>query len=73
MNDVLEKYRRLLIQKRYSKNTLDIYCNYFKDFVIYFKDSNLENISTNSINAYILELIKKKNIDNCFYTADLGG
>lgn len=52
----------LLIQKRYSKNTQNIYYNYFKDFCIYFKKENLLNITTAQINAYILDLIKSKNI-----------
>lgn len=31
MNEISEQYRNRLIQKRYSKNTIDIYCNFFKD------------------------------------------
>ena len=41
MNEVLDQYRNRLIQQRYSQNTIDIYCNYFKDFCNYFKDSKL--------------------------------
>ncbi len=32
MKEVLRQYKNLLIQKRYSQNTQDIYCGYFKDF-----------------------------------------
>ena len=62
MENILKKYKDLLIQKRYSKNTQYIYCNYFKDFYAYFKKEDLPNITTAQINSYILELIKLKNI-----------
>jgi len=62
MNEVLEQYRNRLIQQRYSQNTIDIYCNYFKDFCNIFKDSKLQNIKPEQINEYILDLIKIKNI-----------
>lgn len=52
----------MLIQKRYSKNTQNIYCNYFKDFCIDFRKGELKNITTAQINSYILDLIKAKNI-----------
>ena len=62
MEEVLRQYKDLLIQKRYSQNTQDIYCSYFKDFCIYFSDQNLSTITTAQINSYILELIKSKDI-----------
>jgi site-specific recombinase XerD len=62
MDKILEKYKDLLIQKRYSNNTVKTYCNYFKDFVIYFRKEKLEKITTCQINSYILELINLRNI-----------
>jgi len=62
MNEILEQYRNRLIQKRYSKNTISIYCNYFEDFCIYFKNTKLQNILPEQINTYILQLIETKNI-----------
>ena len=62
MNDVLKKYKELLIQKRYSNNTQRIYCNYFKDFNSYFKDNELDKLTTEQINSYILDLIQSKKI-----------
>lgn len=62
MNAAIKKYRNILIQKRYSDNTIKTYCNYFKDFCVYFKNESLENITTSQINSYILDLIKSKNI-----------
>ena len=62
MNKVVEKYNNLLIQIRYSNNTIKTYCNYFKDFVISFENENLECIMIDQINSYILGLIETKNI-----------
>jgi site-specific recombinase XerD len=62
MDEVLRNYNDLLIQKRYSQNTQDIYCNYFKDFCMHFSKEELVNITTVQINSYILNLIKSKNI-----------
>jgi len=62
MNKILEQYRNRLIQRRYSQNTIEIYCNYFKDFSNYFKNYDLQNINPEQINTYILDLIKTKNI-----------
>lgn len=62
METRLKKYKDLLIQKRYSQNTQNIYYSYFKDFCNYFQNENLENITTDQINSYILDHIKSKNI-----------
>lgn len=62
MNEILTGYKNRLIQKRYSNNTQNIYCNYFRDFCLNFQNSNLEEVKTEEINTYILELIKTKNI-----------
>lgn len=57
-NGYLEK----LQQKRYSENTIKIYCHYFKQFQEYFTGKNLDNLSYERINQYILYLIKKSKI-----------
>jgi len=62
MHDSMKEYMNLLIQKRYSENTIKTYCNYFKDFCIYFNNKVLETITTSQINSYILDLIKSKDI-----------
>jgi len=59
-----EKYVNLLEQKRYSENTISIYKSYFADFIIYFNDKDLAEISKEAIDNYILNLIKEKNISN---------
>ena len=58
MHDSMKEYMDLLIQQRYSENTIKTYCNYFKDFCIYFNNKVLETITTSQINSYILDLIK---------------
>ena len=62
MDKMLTEYKNRLIQKRYSRNTQNIYCKYFRDFSDYFIDEKLEEITTEQINTYILELIQTKNI-----------
>ena len=59
-----ETYINLLEQKRYSENTISIYKSYFADFIRYFKDKDPEKISKESINSYILNLIKENNISS---------
>ena len=59
---MLTEYKNRLIQKRYIRNTQNIYCKYFRDFSDYFKDEKLEEITTEQINTYILELVQTKNI-----------
>ena len=52
-------YSELLHQKRYSKNTIKTYTAYFKDFIHYFSESKLENITHKEINDYLLHLIRE--------------
>ncbi len=62
MKEIMEKYKSLLIQKRYSANTQRIYCHYFGDFINYFNGTNIENTTKEEINRYILILIKTHKI-----------
>lgn len=55
-------YSDKLDQKRYSSSTKAIYTNYFSDFIRFFKDRELDTISSDEINEYILFLIREKNI-----------
>lgn len=51
-------------QKRYSESTIKTYCSYFKEFQVYFKGRNINEIEVSEINGYILELIRKRDISN---------
>ena len=55
-------YLDKLEQKRYSKNTQKIYTHYFADFIRFFKDYDLKEITLEEINNYILLLIRKYQI-----------
>lgn len=55
-------YLELLLRKRYSQSTINTYTNYFLQFMDYFRDQELNNITHHQINAYILELIDFKKI-----------
>jgi site-specific recombinase XerD len=59
-----EAYINLLVQKRYSLNTQKIYISYFSDFMRHVNHSQLERVSKEEINAYILKLIKENNISS---------
>ena len=55
-------YYDMLDQKRYSDSTKATYTNYFEDYIRYFDGRVLEEIPTEEINGYILELIRNKKI-----------
>ena len=57
-----DKYIQLLQQKRYSDSTVKIYSSYFGQFQKYFANYNLQKISPDQINSYILELMHKNDI-----------
>jgi integrase/recombinase XerD len=54
----------LLQQKRYSKSTIKIYSSYFSQYQEYFANDDLKQISTDQINAYIVELINNLGISS---------
>jgi len=57
-----QSYIDNLDQRRYSKSTKETYINYFEDFIRHFPNRNLDSITANEINKYILQLIREKNI-----------
>ncbi len=63
MQEALEKYTNLLVQKRYSKNTIKTYCNYFKHFLNYFKTLNelekIQDATTNQLNTKNISISQK--------------
>lgn len=48
--------------KRYSENTKKVYINYFGDFIRFFKNRELDSVSSYEINEYILTLIREERI-----------
>ncbi|MCF8226717.1 MAG: site-specific integrase [Bacteroidales bacterium] len=55
-------YLELLQQKRYSPNTIKTYTSYFLQFQKHFQTKQIEAVTKEEINDYLLELINKKNI-----------
>ena len=62
LSNIPDSYLNLLQQKRYSVSTIKIYSSYFRQFQIYFANYDLNKISSDQINAYILELMNNHNI-----------
>lgn len=54
-----QAYYDILDQRRYSESTKNTYLKYFADFMASFKNQELEEISHDSINQYILKLIRE--------------
>ena len=57
-----EGYLMLLKQKRYSRSTIKTYTSYFSQFQEYFTNQDIEFISVEQINYYIIGLINNQNI-----------
>ncbi len=59
---VPELYLNKLEQKRYSANTIKLYCHYFEEFLGYFTNTNIDEIEKKQIDNYILALIRRNRI-----------
>lgn len=55
-------YLELLEQKRYSSSTIKAYKIYFSDFMEYHKGCDLDQLTIEDINAYMLYMVKEKHI-----------
>ncbi len=60
--DVPKGYLELLKQKRYSESTIRSYCAYFKDFMHHFCNTDLDLLTLEQINSYILNLVQNEKI-----------
>ena len=58
------KYIQTLKERRYSKNTIATYCDFFSQFAGYFKNSDLKDLQKNEIEDYIYYLIEARNISH---------
>ena len=52
--------------KRYSKNTINTYVSAFTDFINYYADKNIDDITEQEIKNYLLYLIEKRKISSSF-------
>lgn len=55
-------YLELLEQKRYSLSTIKAYKIYFSDFMEYHKGQDLDLLTVEDINSYMLHMVKEKRI-----------
>lgn len=63
-NDILRVYKDKLVLKSYSLRTQTIYMHYMKQFVQDFLEKDLDRLTSDDINSYLLEMIKKQNISS---------
>ncbi len=62
--DLPDGYLEKLERKRYSEQTIRTYTGYFSDFATHFSGRNLEDITIEEINRYILGLIRDREISH---------
>ncbi len=60
--EIPEAYLNLLIRRRYSDNTIKVYCSLFKEFLKYFSLQNPENLTENDISNYQDYMVKKRRV-----------
>lgn len=58
MERFLIVYKNFLIQKRYSPNTQRSYIYFFKCFLKHFSNRDINNLTSNEINNYLLNLVQ---------------
>ncbi len=61
-----EEYIEKLKLKRYSDNTIRTYTGAFADFINYFSEKDLDEISENDIKSYLLYLFEKRKISTSY-------
>jgi integrase/recombinase XerD len=57
-------YLERLAQRRYSESTITSYCSYFKDFMHHFSSADIDTLSHDDINKYILGLVTQNGISH---------
>ena len=55
-------FKEQLILKRYSQNTVKTYCSCLLKFKDYFKGQNIDSLSKEEINSFLLHLIQEKKV-----------
>lgn len=63
---VIKKAEEKLKLKGYSKKTIKVYLNHIKNFISFLDSNNVEEISEQSINSYILFLLEEKELSHSF-------
>lgn len=63
--DLPPGFMEKLRQVRYSDHTVRVYTTYFRDFQEYFEGCDIDRITPEEINGYIVFLINEKGISTC--------
>lgn len=63
--DLPPGFMEKLRQVRYSDHTVRVYTTYFRDFQEYFEGCDIDRITPEEINGYLVFLINKKGISTC--------
>ncbi|NJN27976.1 MAG: tyrosine-type recombinase/integrase [Cyclobacteriaceae bacterium] len=61
-NKIPDEYTNLLIRRRYSENTIRTYRHYFREFINYFPDINIEDLQEDHIRQYQDDLVNEKKV-----------
>ena len=61
---VPEIYLNKLILKRYSENTINTYCSMFRQYIMFYKNMDINDLSEFEIKAYMKNLILKGKSDS---------
>ena len=57
-----DEYIDLLVRRRYSENTIKVYTHFFSEFINYFPDTKIDDLTENDIRKYQDYLISKKKV-----------
>src|SRR5690606_20749932 len=61
MDKKIELFRQLLEVKRYSTNSIETYVNAFRQFLMYFKEQDVDTLTERQIEQYInLQVTERK-------------
>lgn len=63
--DLPPAFMEKLRQVRYSDHTVRVYTTYFRDFQEYFEGCDIDRITPEEINGYLVFLINEKGISTC--------
>ncbi|MHC1706091.1 MAG: site-specific tyrosine recombinase/integron integrase [Bacteroidales bacterium] len=61
-----DAYIEKLRVKRYSENTIKTYCDCFREFINYFNNKNLSEITELDIQSYMLYLVEERKISTSY-------
>lgn len=61
-----QNYIDKLIELRYSKNTLEVYTDLFEEFINYYEDTEIDDISEAMITDFLLYLVNTRHVSSSY-------